>query len=244
MGTKSVDEKARQAMLIRILDVISESLPTSLRCTKVCRVYDDAIQMHVSITDDIFHPILVMCLDELEESPFSADVSILYHKIHQLYRKQRTSNSGTYLSSSILMMILKICLLKKDMIRFDYICTDIHAMEQYDDDLVANVQRLYGVALCKLTVEQESETASPLSSPHLLRKPSLARSRSGSVSQEAIQEILDKKVLRDRFQELRRKPSIDTELEEHELVSQEKLQDWLQDAMTKAWQEFSLTSGK
>lgn len=240
MGAKNVDEKTRQAMLIRILDVISESLPSSLRCTKVCRVYDDAIQMHVNITDAIFHPILLMCLDELEESPFSADVSILYHKIHQLYRKQRTSNSGTYLSSSILMMILKICLLKKDMLRFDYICTDIHAMEQDDDDLVANVQRMYGVALCKLSVGEEDEGAGAVvSSPHLLRKPSLARSRSTSLSQDAIQDILDKEALRDQFQELRRKPLVNVK----EPVSQEQQHDWLQDAMTKAWQEFSLLHG-
>ena len=79
------------------------------------------------------------------------DVSILYHKIKKIYQYQKMNSEKRLFGSSIMNLILQICLLKKDLESFDQICQDLHHLEEYDDDLVANVKKLYGLELINLT---------------------------------------------------------------------------------------------
>ncbi len=79
-----------------------------------------------------------------------------------------------------------------------------------DDDLVANVQKLYGVTLSNLKIEQEADSTT--GSPHLLRNVT-SGTRSASVCQDAIQETCDKEFFREQFIECRRPLSGTDELD-------------------------------
>lgn len=52
--------------------------------------------------------------------------------------------------SSIMNLLLQISLLKKDFSTFDQLCLDLNRLEEYDDDLVANVRKLYGLEVINL----------------------------------------------------------------------------------------------
>ena len=126
----------------------------SLRSTKICKVYDDAIALDVNITDALFMPLLDFCKHEIRTKPFSVDVSILYHKILKIYKYQKMKSESSIFGSGVMNLLLHITLLKKDVESFDHICQDLHVLEQYDDDLVANVKKLYGLELINL-LDQE-----------------------------------------------------------------------------------------
>ena len=154
---KRIDESTKGFIIGKVLAIITKSSPISLRSTKICKVYDDALARDIRITDPLFLPLLEFCKSELLNKPFSIDVSILYHKIHKIYEHQKLKNEEALFGSSIMALILQICLLKKDTETFDSICVDLHHMEQYDDDLVANVKKLYGLELINLTANESSE---------------------------------------------------------------------------------------
>lgn len=144
-------------MIGKILAIVSKSSPISLRSTKICKVYDDAILLNVNITDSLFLPLLDFCKSEIRTKPFSVDVSILYHKILKIYKYQKMKSESSIFGSGIMNLLLQITLLKKDVDSFDHIIQDLNVLEDYDDDLVANVRKLYGLELINLLEQKETQ---------------------------------------------------------------------------------------
>lgn len=114
------------------------------------------MKLDLDITDSLFVPLLEFCRNQVKSGPFSVDVSILYHKILKIYHYQKMKSESSIFGSSIMNLLLQITLLKKDFTNFDLICQDLHHLEKYDDDLVANVKKLYGLEMINLLDKEDS----------------------------------------------------------------------------------------
>jgi hypothetical protein len=172
----SYDQQTKSFIFSQILSVITQSQPPTSRCQKINQWFDDVLAYKVEISDVLLLPLLEFCLAYSKTFPDSFDLTLLYHKIHKLYRKQRSYRKPLLFGSKALMLLLKLSILKKDMLRFDFLCKDLQKLETQDDEMVAQVQKLYSLDICQ-SLSSEEVNQETLAKDNEERKALLLKAR-------------------------------------------------------------------